>query len=259
MLLLLAGLGLTAGPASAAFPADRPNGVKDPCRNPPTRVNLLCPDLQIARPSEMRLDRKERPGRLLLRATNDIRSRGQGPMELRGHRDEKFSMNVTQAIKRRDGGYRQFPTQGRLRYFTVGYRWGGSFWKVRNPLRFELWRVNRDGEMTRRVRTGPKQFYCFRDLERTSPSSISPVDPFYPACNQNPKVRKVTLGTSVGWSDIYPSTYHLQWIDVTGLRGCFAYVMRLDPGNVLFELNKENNVSERIVRLPWRGPQRRGC
>lgn len=267
-LATIAGVFLTAatglvlpsgGPATAGFHPDRPNGVKDPCRKPRQAVRLLCPDLRIGKPTEMYLDRKAVRGKVVLRATNDIRSRGQGPMELRGRRDQPFSMNVTQAIKRKAGGYALFPTQGRLRFFTVGYRWGGSYWKVRNPLRFELWRVNKAGRMTRRVRTGPKQFYCFRDLERTNPSPRSPSEAVYPACNQNPRVRQTTLGTSIGWSDIYPSTYHLQWINVTGLRGCFAYVLRLDPGNVLFELDKTNNVSQRIIRLPWRGYARRGC
>jgi len=257
--VVLAAASFPGSPATGAFSPDRPNGVKDPCRTPARARNLLCPDLRIGPPSEMYLDRKAVRGRVVLRATNDIRSRGQGPMELRGHRDRQFSMNVTQAIRRKAGGYTLFPTQGRLRFFTVGYRWGGSYWKVRDPLRFELWRVNAAGRKTKRVRVGPKQFYCFRDLERTNPSPRSPATAVYPACNQNPKVRHVTLGTSIGWSDIYPSTYHLQWIDVTGLRGCFAYVLRLDPGNVLFELDKTNNVSERIIRLPWRGPGRRGC
>ncbi len=251
-------LALPGSPATGAFGPDRPNGVQDPCRTERAK-NLLCPDLRIGIPSEMYLDRKAVPGRIVLRSTNDIRSRGQGPMELRGHRDKPRSMNVTQAIRRKAGGYALFPTQGRLRFFTVGYRWGGSYWKVRDPLRFELWRVNRAGRKTKMVRTGPKQFYCFRDLERTNPSPRSPATAVYPACNQNPNVRSVTLGTSIGWSDIYPSTYHLQWIDVTNLRGCFAYVLRLDPGNVLFELDKTNNYSERIIRLPWRGPARRGC
>jgi len=69
----------------------------------------------------------------------------------------------------------------------------------------------------------------------------------------------VTLGTSIGWSDIYPSDYDNQWINVTGLRGCYAYVLRLDPFNSLFELNKNNNVSQRKIRLPWRGYGHRGC
>ncbi len=255
----LAALGLPGNPATGAFGPNRPNGVKDPCRTERAR-NLLCPDLRIGKPSEMYLDRKAVPGKAVLRATNDIRSRGLGPMELRGRRDQRFSMNVTQAIKRRGGGYAFFPTQGRLRFFTVGYRWGGSYWKVRDPLRFELWRVNKAGKKTKLVRTGPKQFYCFRDLELTNPASTrAPRSAVYPACNQNPRVRHTKLGTSVGWSDIYPSTYHLQWINVTGLRGCFAYVLHLDPGNVLFETNKKNNYSQRTIRLPWRGYARRGC
>ena len=62
----------------------------------------------------------------------------------------------------------------------------------------------------------------------------------------------MTLGTSVGWSDIYPSDYDHQWINVTGLRGCFAFVLRVDPKGLLVEMNERNNVSQRIVRLPYR-------
>jgi hypothetical protein len=258
MLFSLAGG--SGSPAIAAFPTDRPSGVSDPCRDPQRAKNLLCPDLRIGQPSEMYLDRKLIRGHALLRATNDIRSRGLGPMELRGHRDRPRSMNVTQAIRRRGGGYALFPTQTRLRFFNVGRQWGGAYWKVRNPLRFELWRIDEYGKKIKLVRTGPKQFYCFRDLEQTWPAfPNSPSHWVYPACNQNPRVRNVTLGTSVGWSDIYPSTYDQQWIDVTGLRGCFAYVLHLDPGNMLFELNKKNNYARRVVRLPWRGYARRGC
>jgi hypothetical protein len=250
----------TSSSAVAAFPADQPSGVSDPCRDPKRAKKLLCPDLRIGQPSEMYLDRKLIRGHALLRATNDIRSRGLGPMELRGHRDRPRSMNVTQAIRRRGGGFALFPTQARLRFFNVGKRWGGAYWKVRDPLRFELWRIDGHGRKTKLVRTGPKQFYCFRDLEQTWPAfPRSPDHWVYPACNQNPRARNVTLGTSVGWSDIYPSTYDQQWIDVTGLRGCFAYMLHLDPGNMLFELNKKNNYARRVVRLPWRGYARRGC
>jgi hypothetical protein len=27
----------------------------------------------------------------------------------------------------------------------------------------------------------------------------------------------------------------------------------------MYELNEDNNEGERIVRLPWKGPERRGC
>jgi hypothetical protein len=58
------------------------------------------------------------------------------------------------------------------------------------------------------------------------------------------------LGTSVGWSDVYPYEYPEQWIDVTGLRGHFAYAQIADPENLLIESNHKNDVSETYVSLP---------
>ncbi|HEY6781259.1 MAG TPA: hypothetical protein VI111_09900, partial [Thermoleophilaceae bacterium] len=61
-------------------------------------------------------------------------------------------------------------------------------------------------------------------------------------------------------SDVYPPSYPEQWIDVTGLRGCFAYVHTADPENGIFESNEHNNRAQVIVRLPYRlGQRRRGC
>ena len=56
------------------------------------------------------------------------------------------------------------------------------------------------------------------------------------------------IGTSVGWSDIYPPTYVRQYVNVTGLRGCFALVHRADPGDGIFESNERNNAAQVIVR-----------
>jgi hypothetical protein len=76
------------------------------------------------------------------------------------------------------------------------------------------------------------------------------------ACNQRAGKREVTLGTSRGWADVYPSTYPDNWIDVTGLVGCFAVVHRVDPEHHILETNDANNVSSKIVRLPFKpGPQ----
>jgi hypothetical protein len=60
----------------------------------------------------------------------------------------------------------------------------------------------------------------------------------------------VTLGTSVGWSDIYPATYHEQWIDVTGLHGRFIYRLVADPTGVIFGTNRSPARADRLVRIP---------
>lgn len=234
---------LAATPTAMAAPAN-------PCRGPQAR-HLLCPNLRIGAPAELYVQRSG--GRVLLRATSNVKSRGRGPMELHGHRDGRRSMRVTQRIYRIGGGHITVRTRASLRFADVGSYFGGRYWKVHQLARFELWTVDRHHRLLRRVRNGPKLNYCLRDLERTQPSARSPSHWHYPGCNQNPLQDRVTLGTSVGWSDIYPANYDKQWIPVKGLHGCFAFVMRVDPHNLLYESNESDNTSRRLVRLPFRG------
>ena len=83
-----------------------------------------------------------------------------------------------------------------------------------------------------------------------SPLAASPLEAVYPACSRDPAIRHDRLGTSVGWSDVYPYSYPEQWIDVTGLRGRFAFVQIADPDRLLIEASHANDVSETYVRLP---------
>ena len=78
-----------------------------------------------------------------------------------------------------------------------------------------------------------------------------------PAATRTPSRKRVRLGTSVGWSDIYPADYDQPVDQRRGLRGCFAFVMRVDPQNLLYESNEHDNRSapDRPPPLP-RGPQR---
>jgi Lysyl oxidase len=229
-------------------------GSNNPCSGPDAR-RLLCPNLKIGKPADIYLERYE--GKLLLRATSDVKSRGRGPIELRGSRNGWRTMRAQQRIYRAGGGHLDLATVATLRFTDVGEGYGGGYWKVHQLARFELRRVGPRRRVGRVVRNGPKLNYCLRDLERTKPSHRSPMGRHYPSCDQNPYTDAVTLGTSVGWSDIYPSTYDKQWIDVSGLRGCFAFTMIVDPKNLLYETNERDNRSRRLVRLPYRGKP--GC
>ncbi|HZO58694.1 MAG TPA: lysyl oxidase family protein [Solirubrobacterales bacterium] len=247
--LLLSGdvAGTPRGSASAN--GDEPN----PCTGPHAG-RLRCPDIQMGTPANLTLDRYE--GRVVLRAENNLKSRGEGPIMLRGRRSGARTMNARQHIYRQDGTRLIERTGARLYFKYVEGQ--GHYWKWQDAARFELWSLNPDGTRNQLVRTGPKVHYCLRDLKRTSASKRSPRGRVFPGCSQDSTKREVTLGTSVGWSDVYPSPYYQQWIDVTGLRGCFAYVHRADPKNHVWENFEGNNDAQRIVRLPWRGTAR-GC
>jgi hypothetical protein len=239
-------------PSTAPTPPGPP---EIPCAVAPLR--LRCPDLIMSAPSELHLDRRTIPGRVLLRATSSVDNHGAGPLELRAHRVEAHTTVVDQAIYDRDGKAHLYPTAARLVFKYVPgerYEYGNvdaaSYWKLEHAAAFQLWAVDSQLKAVGLVRVGPKVDYCLRDLFRTHPSSASPSAPVYPGCNQNPAMHNDVLGTSVGWSDVYPYKYPEQWIDVTGLRGRFAYVQIADPDNLLTESDRANDVSETFVELP---------
>jgi hypothetical protein len=245
-------LGLTL--LTALFAAAPAAAAENPCTGPEAAA-LLCPNLRIGPPADLYLQHGY--GRQLLRATSDVRSRGRGPMEVRGRRNGWRTMRTTQRIYRAGGGHVEVRSGATLRFASVGSYFGGSYWKVHQLARFELRRASPDGTLGAVVRTGPKLNYCLRDLERTRPGRRSPDNRHYPGCNQDPYKKRVTLGTSVGWSDIYPADYDKQWIDVSGLHGCFAFTMTVDPEHLLFESHEDDNTSQRLVRLPFTSD--RGC
>ena len=238
-------------PAHAAA-AKPPN----PCLDAAQRAKLNCPDLQMSKPFGLTLDPFVWPGHVVLRAGNSIDSMGRGPAELLGIRDSRFGMRARQRIYKRRGGRIGIATGARLLFKAIPGQ--GHYWKFLYAAKFELFRRNGDGKRRNRVRRGPKVSYCLRDLDHSHPDlARSPRGFVYPACNQSSATRKVTLGTSVGWSDVYPPAYHEQWIDVTGLRGCFDFVHTADPRNGIYESNERNNSAAVTVRLPFRpGPQR---
>lgn len=232
-------------PPGGTPPAEPEDG--NPCTGPGSE-RYLCPDLRMATPTGFGIDRRTRRGRTLLRMRNSIDSRGLGPASLRGRRRGPRTMVARQVLRRRSGGVRHLRTGARLVFKDIPGQ--GPYWKMADAARFELWSVDGAGAAVRVVRTGPKQHYCLRDLVLTRRSGRSPRRRVYPGCSQNPRLRAVTLGTSVGWSDIYPAGYHENWIDVTGLRGTFLVVQTADPRNGILELNEQNNASQRLVRLP---------
>jgi hypothetical protein len=211
----------------------------------------------MSAPSRLVIDRTSIPGHVLLRATSSINSRGSGPIELRAKRLGRHRWRVYQAIYGPQDRPRLFRTPATLVFKHIpGERYGGgyagdaSYWKLKHAAAFQLWSLDRSFHALDLVRTGPKVDYCVRDLIRTRPSAISPPAPRYGSCSQDPGIRSDLLGTSVGWSDVYPYDYPEQWIDVTGLHGRFAYVQIADPDHLLLESNHRNDLSETYVRLP---------
>jgi hypothetical protein len=242
--LLVALPAATPGEAARHRIAPPPN----PCIDPVKAADLLCPKISLSPPRDMYYDRTTHRGRVLLRATSSVNSVGKGPLEFRGRRHGPNTMVAVQRIYKKGGGAISIKTGARLGFKSIPGQY--RYWKFLHPVRFELWSADRHWRPVERVRIGPKQYYCLRDLRRTHPRPRSPSSAHYPGCNQNRHAQRVTLGTSVGWSDIYPSTYFQQWIDVTGFHGRFLYRMVADPTGVIYTSSRRPVFSQRRVRIP---------
>jgi hypothetical protein len=234
--------------------ADQAPAPVDVCRDP--GLHYVCPNLVMSRPEELEV-RTTPNGRRLLLMENYLHNRGPGRVQFRGHRTAPYRMDAVQVIDR-SGGRPPVAvrTGARLTWKYVDRR-RGSFWKFQNTARFELWRLDAAGRGIRLTRTGPKLDYCLRDLFRFGRGPAVPRRPVFGACSQRFDASTATLGIAVGWADGYPYDYPQNWIEVTGLRGCFAVLHRGDPYNHVLETSERDNVGHRVVRLPFRrGHQR---
>src|SRR4029078_11206345 len=96
-----------------------------------------------------------------------------------------------------------------------------------------------DGSKGERILTGAKLHYCFRDLDRVRAYARSTAQ--HPGRSQGRGLARDRLGVSPGWADVYPSTYPENWIDITGLKGCFSFVHRADPLGKIDQIREDNN------------------
>ena len=207
-------------------------------------IELRCPDLRMRAPYDLSVTRTG-GGRTLLRAANAILSVGRGPVALLGSRPAgSRTMSVRQRIYATNGRHVTLQSQGAIVFKHIPGQ--GGYWKFANAARFELWTLGANRQL---VRTGPKLIYCFRDLQRLRPSARSPRTRVFGACSQDRNRRSVRLGTSVGWADVYPASYHENYVDVTGLRGCFGLWQIADPTNQIAETDELNNATRTLVRL----------
>jgi len=225
----------------------------NPCIGPDAKV-WRCPNLTMSRPYNLSLG--TRGGRTVLFSANSLNSVGNGPASLHGTRNGRYTMSAKQLLHRANGTVASVATGAKLMFKAVPGQY--RYWKWNGAARMELWRLDSTGTPVERVRTGPKTVYCLRDLKHTRPGMRRSPGLTYPGCSQSLGAKGVTLGASVGWSDVYPATYNENWIDVQGLRGCFAYVHIADPTNVMYETNERDNTSRVTVKLPFTGSSK-GC
>jgi hypothetical protein len=218
----------------------------------PSRVIALegdrRPNLQMARIKDWHIQTVN--GRRLLRFTTVFVNVGRGPFELRGHRASTTdpTMSINQIMYRADGTTRTIPTDAEARYAGDGH----DHWHVQNVVMYEAWRIE-DPLSTRR---GAKIGFCFFDTSKSRPGTPGARNSRYYQeewCGTR-SVLKNRVGLSVGWGDVYPWNFVLQWIDITGLPGGRYHVRAtVDLRNDYDEVVEDDNCTWGTIDIPDAG------
>lgn len=248
--------GLASLGASVAVLALSPEGVLGgPADLPPDLVTLAI--------DQDELDVKRERGRTLLRFTNEIGNRGNGPLEITPSSSSSGCDGDADPADDRDAFQRLFADTNASGVFERGtdavaaersvgcmrYHAAHDHWHVLDIATYEL-RREPGGRVVLRFR---KVGFCLTDARLAFPSAVTPPTGTYPV---NPPgvsgCQSVSVqGISPGWADAYTFALPGQALEITGLRrGRYCLTTRADPAGLLTELDEANNV--RRVRLELR-------
>lgn len=169
----------------------------------------LLPDL---RPNQngFFLERPEEGG-VLLRVGSISLNVGEGPFALIGRRSStaETSMRVRQRILTDAGVKRSHPTDAVMEYTGDGH----DHWHLQRFISMQLYRPKAPDTVYGLQKVG----FCLIDDEFRFPDlpGASPQRHFYGQTGCGfPESLRLTPGISVGWVDIYPADFVLQWIDL---------------------------------------------
>jgi hypothetical protein len=248
----------------AAGGASAPIGLSpfavDPAPRPtrPRPVELL-PDLEQRPPADLSLRSERRGNRphFLLGFDSATDNLGEGPITLIAARKDgrTSTMKVSQRVRLGSGAIRTYREVGVLRYV---YSSTHSHWHVMDFQRYELRRLVDHKIVVRDRKSG----FCLADHWAHAPGH-QPNEPprprFRDYCERgDPGALGVLQGTSVGYTDKYPSHFHGQNLDLTGVpAGHYVLVNRANPELLMRELRYENNAASLRIRVTWPGGRRR--
>jgi hypothetical protein len=225
----------------------------DPAPRPHPPVAELLPDLEQRPPTDLSLKTQARGGRrhFLLGFDSATDNVGLGPVVISARRSSRRVpfMRGSQIVRLLGGGRRTYSRVGMLRYV---YSATHSHWHVMGFQRYELRRAS-DSAVVRRDR---KSGFCLADHWADAPGRLAkePRGPVFKGhCERGrPGALAVYQGTSVGYTDRYPSHFHGQNLDLTGLAGgTYVLIHRANRSLLFQELRYENNAASRRIRISW--------
>ncbi|MDZ7799770.1 MAG: lysyl oxidase family protein [Trueperaceae bacterium] len=191
----------------------------------------LLPDLQVVRPHDLELIGSRAEGDLRLKFTTVIWNAGDGPMEVRGSRNEATGdLEVYQYLHASSGDVRRDRRVGRFDYeHRHGHLHLVSF------AQYRLWSLDGDGAPQEVVAENAKVGFCLMD-NLVIDEDRAPEGPVYGGCEAE------VQGISVGYGDAYLADLFEQDLHVSDVPdGRYRLVNVANPDRALREARYDNN------------------
>lgn len=204
------------------------------------------PDLQTWTPYEVRIERSGKTR--LLRFSNTIANRGEGPLEIVPVNRPDGTTEAHQVLYTHD-------SEGN--WLEIGSEFVGSFelhpthnhWHFADFARYELRSVAADGSIGSRILTSRKVSFCVLDTTVDDPALEHSGPRTYLVCG-----RELPQGISVGWADTYGWWLPDQDLDISGIKnGNYWLVSTADPDDRLNEGGTREDNNSAAVKLQIRG------
>jgi len=206
--------------------------------------DLLLPDLDQRAPWGLTVTSTH--GRFRLGFSSASDNVGRGRLWIRGVRASSrvYEMRADQVVQIRARGVRVFQGIGRIRFVTDPPH---HHWHLMRFQEFELRRTSDFAVVERDRKTG----FCLRDRHHLASARARPH--FADNCGQWQTGRmSVEMGTSVGYTDLYPAHFHGQSLDLTGVpAGDYVLVHRVNASRGIRELRYDNNAASARIRIGW--------
>ena len=202
------------------------------------------PNLKTLKPTDLEFDTATIGGTThqVLRFSNTVWNRGQGPLELRGKTVTTSTGDKTKVFQRIYDGSGNHTDKA---VGTFAYHPSHNHFHFGDFARYELWTraeynrwVQSGGSQGQAQRRGAKTTFCIMDTRKVRDLAGSPGSAVYSQCG------RTLQGLSVGWGDTYGSYLPEQWIDLGTTRLADGdYVLRsvADPKNRLYESANKND------------------
>lgn len=214
------------------------NNLISPKQQEQKKDNQNLPDLTIFKPNEVYME-TDSEGKKIRFSTTTVNI-GNGSLKLIGKSNtNKNTTNATQVIRENN-------EEKEVEIGDFVFHPGHTHWHIEKFTEFQLWSINKNGDLDKKIASTDKMSFCLWDKE---PYKIE-MENFKEEREFSGDCSKETQGISPGWSDTYSASLAGQELLIEDVKdGAYAIRATINPDKKIKESNYENNETTSYIEI----------